>query len=205
MANLIYKLRMKLFSIIYPFIDDISSYKNQFFRDYITKNTHGVILEIGSGNGANINYYKKYKKLILLDKNIHLLKKTQLLCNHNVILADSSHLPFKETIFDNIVSSLVLCSVIDKQKTIREMNRVLKPAGKYFFWEHSISKNKFIYHMKTYIIFIWKFLTGGCDYNSDNHKLIKSILWGKSKIYIKKSILVKFLGMTYIYGVVLKD
>ena len=56
---------MKLFSIIYPFIDDISSYKNQFFRDYITKNTHGVILEIGSGNGANINYYKKYKKLIL--------------------------------------------------------------------------------------------------------------------------------------------
>jgi len=205
MTNLIYKLRMKLFSIIYPVIDDMSSYKNRFFREYITKNTHGVILEIGSGNGANMNYYKKYKKLILLDKNIHLLKKTQLLNNNNVILADSSYLPFKSIVFDNIVSSLVLCSVIDKQKTIREINRVLRPEGKYFFWEHSISKNKFIYKIKTYVIFIWKIFMGGCDFNSDNHKEIKFIPWGKSKIYIKKSILVKFLGMIYIYGVVSKD
>jgi hypothetical protein len=53
-------------------------------------------------------------------------------------------------------------------------------------------------------MFIWKFFTGGCNYNIDNISNIKSIKWGKLKIYQKQSHLVKFLGLYYVYGEIYK-
>ena len=90
------------------------------------------------------------------------------------------------------------------EKTFNELNRVLKSKGKYFFWEHTIINNKIIYNIKSIFIFIWKFFTGGCNYNIDNIFNINSIKWGKLKIYKKHSRLVKFLGLYYIYGEIYK-
>ena len=42
------------------------------------------------------------------------------------------------------------------------------------------------------------------DYNIDNISNIKSIKWGKLKIYQKQSHLVKFLGLYYVYGEIYK-
>ena len=121
-----------------------------------------------------------------------------------ISLNKKDFLPFKKSSFDSIVSSLVLCSIDDVEKTFNELNRVLKSKGKYFFWEHTIINNKIIYIIKNIFIFIWKFFTGGCNYNIDNIFNINSIKWGKLKIYKKHSRLVKFLGLYYIYGEIYK-
>ena len=122
-----------------------------------------------------------------------------------LILANSDFLPFKKSEFDSIVTSLVLCSVNDVKKTLSEIDRVLKPTGKYFFWEHTIIKNNFVYLIKKLFIFIWKFFTGNCDYNIDNLSHIHKIKWGKLEIYSKHSRLVKFFGLYYIYGEINKN
>jgi len=193
-------IRNKIFAFIYPLINNSVSEENKFLRNYVTDRTSGDILEIGAGNGGNINYYQNYNNLYLLDNNIDLLKKITSVDKCTLILASSDYLPFKKSSFDSIVTSLVICSVKDVGKTFDELNRVLKSKGKYFFWEHTIVNNKIIYIIKNIFIFIWKFFTGGCNYNIDNILNIKSIKWGKLKIYQKQSRLVKFLGLYYIYG-----
>jgi ubiquinone/menaquinone biosynthesis C-methylase UbiE len=126
-------IRNKIFAFIYPLINNYVSEENKFLRNYVTDRTSGDILEIGAGNGGNINFYQNYNNLYLLDNNIDLLKKTTSVDKCTLILASSDYLPFKKSSFDSVVTSLVICSVNDVGKTFDELNRVLKSKGRYFF------------------------------------------------------------------------
>ena len=204
LTNLILKIRQKLFSIIYPIIDNISANQNETLRHYIANNASGNILEIGAGNGSNLNFYNKYDNLVLIDNNFDLIKQIDKSSSYNLILADMSCLPFKKKSFDSIVSSLVLCSVSNVNTIFIELDMVLKSKGKYFFWEHTAFSNKIIIALKSFFIYIWQFFTNGCDYNIDNISNLESIKWGHIRIHKKYSRLIKFLGIYYIYGVITK-
>ena len=204
LTNLILKIRQKLFSIIYPIIDNISANQNESLRHYISNNASGNILEIGAGNGSNLIFYNKYDNLVLIDNNFDLIKQIDKSPSYNLIVADMKYLPFKKKSFDSIVSSLVLCSVGNVNTTFNEIDMVLKSKGKYFFWEHTVFSNKLIIALKSFFIYIWQFFTNGCDYNIDNISNLESIKWGHIKIHKKYSRLIKFLGIYYIYGVITK-
>tara|TARA_B100000945_G_scaffold42711_1_gene28984 strand:+ start:117 stop:821 length:705 start_codon:yes stop_codon:yes gene_type:complete len=204
LTNLILKIRQKLFSIIYPIIDNISANQNESLRHYISNNASGNILEIGAGNGSNLIFYNKYDNLVLIDNNFDLIKQIDKSPSYNLILADMKYLPFKKKSFDSIVSSLVLCSAGNVNTTFNEIDMVLKSKGKYFFWEHTVFSNKLIIALKSFFIYIWQFFTNGCDYNIDNISNLESIKWGHIKIHKKYSRLIKFLGIYYIYGVITK-
>ena len=204
LTNLILKIRQKLFSIIYPIIDNISANQNESLRHYISNNASGNILEIGAGNGSNLIFYNKYDNLVLIDNNFDLIKQIDKSPSYNLIVADMKYLPFKKKSFDSIVSSLVLCSVGNVNTTFNEIDMVLKSKGKYYFWEHTVFSNKLIIALKSFFIYIWQFFTNGCDYNIDNISNLESIKWGHIKIHKKYSRLIKFLGIYYIYGVITK-
>ena len=204
LTNLILKIRQKLFSIIYPIIDNISANQNESLRHYISNNASGNILEIGAGNGSNLIFYNKYDNLVLIDNNFDLIKQIDKSPSYNLILADMKYLPFKKKSFDSIVSSLVLCSAGNVNTTFNEIDIVLKSKGKYYFWEHTVFSNKLIIALKSFFIYIWQFFTNGCDYNIDNISNLESIKWGHIKIHKKYSRLIKFLGIYYIYGVITK-
>lgn len=48
-------------------------------------------------------------------------------------------LPIADRMFDCAVSTWTLCSVADVQQALREIHRVLKPGGQFFFVEHGLS------------------------------------------------------------------
>ena len=54
-------IRNKIFAFIYPLINNFVSEENKLLRNYVTDRTSGDILEIGAGDGENINYYKPDK------------------------------------------------------------------------------------------------------------------------------------------------
>ena len=55
------------------------------------------------------------------------------------LVADSSELPFNENYFDSVISTVSFHHYPDQSKSLREINRVLKPNGKFYLADHSFS------------------------------------------------------------------
>ena len=47
-----------------------------------------------------------------------------------VVSAPAERLPFPDANFDTVVSTLVLCTVSDLQRSLIEIRRVLRPGGR---------------------------------------------------------------------------
>ena len=53
-----------------------------------------------------------------------------------LLRAPAEDLPFNDSSFDVVVSTLVLCTVDDVPRALRELHRVLRPGGRLLFIEH---------------------------------------------------------------------
>lgn len=54
----------------------------------------------------------------------------------SVLAAPAERLPFGDSRFDFVISTLVLCTVVDPPRALAEIHRVLKPTGELVFIEH---------------------------------------------------------------------
>jgi ubiquinone/menaquinone biosynthesis C-methylase UbiE len=59
-----------------------------------------------------------------------------------VLRAPAEDLPFNDDSFDTVISTLVLCTVEDQPRALREMRRVLRPGGRLLFIEHVRSEDE---------------------------------------------------------------
>lgn len=53
-----------------------------------------------------------------------------------LLRAPAEDLPFNDDSFDTVVATLVLCTVDDQPRALRELRRVLRPGGRLLFIEH---------------------------------------------------------------------
>lgn len=81
----------------------------------------GMILDLGGGTGMLSDFLDK--EVIGVDFSINMLKKSG---NKYKILADAEHLPFKNNIFD-FVLSFTLLQNLPGFKVFKEVKRILKP------------------------------------------------------------------------------
>lgn len=120
--------------------NSIYSKKHQnLFQNYILQNSE--VLEIGFGDGANIEYYPSGTRLIGLDPNVrdsYNIKSSSTKFN-GVIKGFSESLPFQSESFDAVVSTLVFCSVTNPNLALEEISRVLRKGGIFISVEHILS------------------------------------------------------------------
>jgi ubiquinone/menaquinone biosynthesis C-methylase UbiE len=55
---------------------------------------------------------------------------------------DVQSLRFADSVFDTVISTLVLCAVPDPIQGLNEMKRVCKPGGKVLLLEHVVAKGR---------------------------------------------------------------
>ncbi|CAG0894546.1 unnamed protein product [Cyprideis torosa] len=109
------------------------------------------LLEIGVGTGANFQFYPRNVKLYLSDPNPHVEKyleqslqeagiTTGLEKVFTVAAGEEScgKLGLPEGSIDVVVATLVMCCVNDIPRFLEEIHRVLRPGGRFYFWEHVI-------------------------------------------------------------------
>ena len=106
----------------------------------------GATLEIGFGTGLNLPHYpQEVTKLTVLDSERMLARRVAVrvaasrIPVSQVQLDASRRLPFEDSSFDTVVTTLTLCSIADARAALAEMRRVLKPEGRYLFLEHGLS------------------------------------------------------------------
>ncbi|MCH7800213.1 MAG: class I SAM-dependent methyltransferase [Chloroflexi bacterium] len=133
---------------------------------------NGRVLEIGGGTGANLEFYPPGADLTFVEPNPHMAVRLHRNAEKHgmsvaIVPGFGESLPFDDATFDTAVTTLVLCMVSDVEKVVSEVRRVLKPGGRFLFYEHVVSSHKRIRTWQGLLNPIWKFATTGCNLNRD--------------------------------------
>ena len=111
-------------------------------RETLLASAGGDVLEIGGGTGANLPFYgEAVSTLTITEPEKPMIRRLQrrMTAEHpeaTFLRAPAEDLPFQDASFDVAVSTLVLCTVDDQPRALRELHRVLRPGGKLLFIEH---------------------------------------------------------------------
>ncbi|TXI92051.1 MAG: methyltransferase domain-containing protein [Neisseriales bacterium] len=100
------------------------------FRQY---HTSGRVLDLGSGPGTfSHGKCQLPDNLVNADLSLNMLKQS--ICNHNdLVCADVTNLPFANSAYSIVISSLMLQWLDDKNKGFAELSRVIKSDGHLLF------------------------------------------------------------------------
>ena len=134
----------------------------------------GSVLEIGIGSGLNLPLYNNnnIKHLTAIDPSKEMWDKNvidtkTLPFEFAFTKAFAENIPEENDSFDTVVITYTLCTILDTNKALEEMRRVLKPNGKLIFCEHGKAPEKSIQKYQNMINPLWKRLGGGCNLNRD--------------------------------------
>ncbi len=150
------------------------------YRQQVLAEVTGETLEIGFGTGLNLPYYPQHlKKLITVDANpgmnalaLKRIQASDIVVEHNVLSGEN--LPFASQSFDSVVTTWTLCSIANVEQALKEIYRVLKPQGRYFFIEHGLSNDPKVQVWQNRLTPIQKVIADGCHLNRDIKHLVEN-------------------------------
>jgi SAM-dependent methyltransferase len=82
-----------------------------------------------------------------------------------LLRAPAEDLPFNDDSFDTVVATLVLCTVDDQPRALRELRRVLRPGGRLLFIEHVRSDDEKLARLQDRMLPINTRIAHGCHCN----------------------------------------
>lgn len=148
------------------------------YRQELLQSAEGRVLEIGFGTGLNLPHYPtQIRKISTVDPNpgMHRLaqrriKQTGVEVDHHPLRGEQ--LPFVDSSFDCIVSTFTLCSVVDPTQATSEIFRVLKPGGRFLFFEHGLSPEASIQKWQRRLNWLQSLLGDGCQLDRPIQQLV---------------------------------
>lgn len=142
-------------------------------RSELLAGASGRVLEIGAGTGLNLQHYPEaVSELTLAEPDPHMVRHLRERIERGegrgeVVEAPAEALPFEDDSFDTVVCTLVLCTAPDPAAAVREVERVLKPGGRFLFLEHVRSRDPRLARWQDRLERPWRFLGHGCHCNRD--------------------------------------
>jgi ubiquinone/menaquinone biosynthesis C-methylase UbiE len=134
----------------------------------------GRVIEVGAGNGLNFAHYPaEVSSVLAVEPEPHL--RAIALRNAErapvpveVVDGVAEQLPADDQTFDAAVASLMLCSVGDVERALREMYRVISPGGQLRFFEHVRASTPGLERVQRLLdATVWPAVFGGCHAGRD--------------------------------------
>jgi ubiquinone/menaquinone biosynthesis C-methylase UbiE len=152
----------------------------QKIRQQIIPLAQGTVLEVGVGPGVNFAYYDptKVSKIYALEPNPGMVvraenqrRRTKL--DIEFLDLPGEQIPLPEGSIDTAVSTFTLCTIPGVADAIRGIGRVLRPAGRFLFFEHGLSPDLRVrrWQERTEPFFQWAF--EGCHVTRNIPALIE--------------------------------
>jgi phosphatidylethanolamine/phosphatidyl-N-methylethanolamine N-methyltransferase len=125
----------------YGLVEFFSEWYLKPFRKILWAHAAGRVLEAGAGSGLNIAFYPPGARVTATDLSGAMMQRAreralEQKADVRFEEADLCALPFADGAFDTAVATFVFCSVPDPVACLREMARVVKPAGRILLLDH---------------------------------------------------------------------
>src|SRR5437660_7539266 len=115
-------------------------------RERIIPLAQGTVLEIGVGPGVNFVHYDpaRVSKVYALEPNPGTIPRAEQQGRRTGLDIEfldlpGERIPLADASVDTVISTFTLCTIPGVVEAIRGIRRVLKPGGKFIFFEHGIS------------------------------------------------------------------
>jgi len=148
-------------------------------RKKAVSDVSGRVLEIGFGSGHNLPYYSsRVTSVIAIDPSAvgaKLARKRILMASFPVeyLPLEGEKIFAPDASFDSVVSTFTLCTIPDVTSALRQLRRVLKPDGTFYFLEHGRSWDPSVLRRQNLLNRFQRRLCGGCNLNRDMQQLIR--------------------------------
>jgi SAM-dependent methyltransferase len=139
----------------------------------------GRVVEIGAGTGLNVAHYPEdLDELVLTEPEPGMRRKLARKVGRRALpvrIVDSpaERLPFADASVDTVVSTLVLCTVDNPERALREIARILRPGGRLLFIEHVRASSRFAAACQDALLRPWRGFAGGCVCNRPTLELMR--------------------------------
>jgi SAM-dependent methyltransferase len=148
-------------------------------RGRIVPLAEGKVLEIGVGPGVNFVYYDpaRVTKVYALEPNqgmIRLADTQRRRTKLDIEFLDlpGERIPLGNGSVDTVVSTFTLCTVPGVVEALQGVRRVLRPGGKFIFFEHGLSPDHRVQRWQRWSEPITYWLFEGCHVTRDIPSLI---------------------------------
>lgn len=147
-------------------------------RLLVVPRAQGRVLEVGIGTGLNMPLYDRSRvsSITGVDPVLHPLARRRIGAaglEVTLMALSAERLPAADASFDTIVSTYTLCSIPDVAAALREMRRVLRPAGRLLFAEHGLAPDAGVAAWQRRLNPLWSPLAGGCRLDRDMPALLR--------------------------------
>jgi ubiquinone/menaquinone biosynthesis C-methylase UbiE len=139
----------------------------------------GVVLEVGAGGGQNFSFYDpgKVERVEAVEPSEAMLTLARGRLSSapvpiQLTQAPAEALPFPDASFDSVVVTLVLCSVSDPERSLREVWRVLKPGGTLHLLEHVRAQGKAASWLQDAMVPLTTRFGGNCHWNRETGTMV---------------------------------
>ncbi|XP_060244594.1 N6-adenosine-methyltransferase TMT1A-like isoform X1 [Meriones unguiculatus] len=171
------------------------------------------LLEVGCGTGTNFKFYPPGCRVTCVDPNPNFEKflfksvaeNRHLQFERFVVAAGEDMSQVDEGSVDVVVCTLVLCSVQSQEKFLREVRRVLRPGGAYFFLEHvADERSTWNFFWQQVLDPAWNLLFAGCNITRESWKNLEQAGFSKLRLQHIQGTLPCPLLKPHIYGYAVK-
>ena len=149
-------------------------------RQRILPLAEGRVLEIGVGPGVNFVHYDpaKVSKVYALEPNpgmIRMAEQQRRGTELDVEFLDlpGERIPLGDGSIDTVVSTFTLCTIPGVVEAIRGIRRVLRPGGKFIFFEHGLSPDPRVRRWQRWSEPLFHLAFEGCHVTRDIPSLIR--------------------------------
>jgi SAM-dependent methyltransferase len=153
----------------------VEPYKRALFSELT-----GTVVELGPGAGANMPYFPPGIRWIGIEPNVHAHSYLREEAERRKIEADvrtgtAERIDLPDSCADAVVSSLVLCSVTDVSTVLGEVQRILRPGGRFVFIEHvAAERGSWTRRIQRLLRPLWRVAGGGCHPDREIAGLIQA-------------------------------
>lgn len=158
----------------------MSAHETPLIRRLRAENLAGLsgrVLEVGAGTGTNFAHYPPtVTEVVALEPEVRLSPHAREAARTaavpvTVIESTVETMPAAEP-FDAVVCSLVLCSVANPDRVLRQLGSVLKTGGELRYFEHVASPGWRGAIQKLADATVWPRIAGNCHTNRNTEKAI---------------------------------